>query len=270
MRVMVVTAFYVALAGPALAAAVVPGFDSNQLPRNDDDFTAAVSLGFSANFFGTTYTSAFVSNNGYLTFNSGQGAYTPTGLGTGYVGQPIIAPLFADVDTRNPASGVVGLGTGTYNGHLAFGVTYPAVGFYFGHADKLDTFQVILTDRSDLGAGDFDIYFNYDQIQWETGDASGGSDGLGGVSAAVGFNAGQAGDPAGTFFQLPGSLVNGAFLDGGPDSLAASTNDGVIGQFLFQVRDGGITVPPVNSVPEPASIALLGISVAAFAARRRR
>ena len=189
-----------ALAGPAVAGPVAAGFTANTFAANDDNATGAIALGFSANYFGTTYTDAYISNNGYITFNSGQGTYTPSGLGSGYSGQPIIAPFFADVDTRGTGSGLTSYGTGTYNGFAAFGVTYPAVGYYFDHTDKLNTFQVILTDRADVGAGDFDIYFNYDTIQWETGDASGGSGGLGGVSAAVGYNAGQPGDPDGTSF----------------------------------------------------------------------
>ena len=52
----------------------------------------------------------------------------------------------------------------------------PGVGYFGSHADKLNKFQLILVDRSaDTGtAGDFDILFKYDTIQWETGDASTG------------------------------------------------------------------------------------------------
>jgi len=228
-------------------------------------------LGFSANYFGTTYTQAYVSNNGYITFNSGQGTFTPSGLGAGYSGQPIIAPFFADVDTRGAGSGLTSYGAGTYAGHSAFGATWPLVGYFPSSVNKLNTFQLILTDRSDTGVGNFDIYFNYDRIQWETGSASGGSNGLGGTSAAAGFNAGQPGDPAGTYFQLAGSLVNGALLDGGPNSLTAGTNDGVTGQHLFSVRSGVVVVPqPPNSVPEPMTLGLLGAGLAATALFRTR
>lgn len=261
-----------ALVTPALAAPIAPGFTANQLARNDDGATDAVPLGFSANFFGTTYANTFVSNNGYLTFNSGQSTFTPTGLGAGYSGQPIIAPFFADVDTRNGASGITSYGTGTFAGRAAFGATYPAVGYYNFHADRLNTFQVILTDRSDTGTGNFDIYFNYQTIQFETGDASGGSNGFGGVSAAAGFNAGN-GNAPGTFFEIAGSRVNGAFLDGGPNALNTGTNDGVPGQFLFNVRSGAVIQPPVTppgtAVPEPVSMALLGSGLAAFGLMRR-
>ncbi|HSU04983.1 MAG TPA: nidogen-like domain-containing protein [Acetobacteraceae bacterium] len=234
-----------------MSGTIASGFNASQLPRNDDDASGAVPLGFSADFFGPTYSSVFVSNNGYLTFGTPETAFTPTGLGASYsLGVPIIAAFFADVDTRNPGSGVVTYGTGTFAGHAAFGATWPAVGYFFEHADKLDTFQIILTDRSDTGAGNFDIYFNYGSIQWETGDFNGGVNGLGGVSASAGFNAGT-GNAAGTFSQITGSLTNGAFINGGPDALASTTNDGVPGQFLFLVRGGMVAPPGPPGPPTP-------------------
>lgn len=210
-----------------------------------------------------------MSNNGYLTFNSGQGTYTPGGLCTGYFGQPIIAAFFADVDTRGAGSGLTSYGTGTYAGHDAFGATWPSVGYFPAQTNLRNTFQIILTDRSDTGAGNFDIYLNYDQIQWETGSASGGSRGFGGTSAAAGYNAGT-GNAPGTYYEFPGSRVNGALIDGGPNSLTAGTNYGVTGQYLFSVRNGLVIQPPTIGVPEPESIALLGLGALGLALARRR
>jgi hypothetical protein len=265
-RLLFATAMSSVLAPAAFANPIASGFDTSSVPVCDDCYTGAVSLGFSANFFGTTYTDTYVSNNGYVTFNSGQGIYTPTGLSASYNGQPIIAPFYADVDTRG--IGTTTYGTGTYAGFSAFGVTWNNVGYYGAHTDKTDTFQVILVDRSDTGAGNFDIYYNYGSIQWETGDASGGSDGLGGVSAAVGYATGTG--AAGTYDELPGSLVPGSFIDGGPYALNVGTNDGVPGQYLFEVRNGIVTPPPSTSVPEPATLALLSAGVAGIGVFRKR
>lgn len=50
-------------------------------------------------------------------------------------------------------------------------------------------------------AGDFDIEFRYDRLEWTTGEASGGINGLGGVEAVAGYDSGT-----GEFLTLPGSL----------------------------------------------------------------
>jgi len=108
----------------ATAGAVVTGFDSSTLARNDDDSTGLVGIGFAANFFGTTYNNLYVNNNGNVTFNGPLSDYTPFGLLVNGL-QPMIAPFFADVDTRNTANGagVTQYGTGTFGGRDAFGVS---------------------------------------------------------------------------------------------------------------------------------------------------
>lgn len=186
-----------------------PGCSANVLPANDDGSTGRVDLPFSINFFGTSESSLFVNNNGNVTFDAPLSTYTPFNISSG--SPPIIAPFFADVDTRGSGSGLVTYGATTFEGYNAFCVDWPNVGYYDSHTDKLNTFQLLIVQRSDVAPGAFDIVFNYNSIQWETGDASGGSGGLGGTSATVGYSAGT-GAP-GTYFQLSGSLVNGAFLD---------------------------------------------------------
>ena len=222
----------------------LPGFTTNQLAANDDGSTGAITLPFDVNFFGTTYSTTYVNNNGNITFTGPFGTYTPEGLTTD-IGFPIIAPFFADVYTLTPGSGLVTYGTDTVNGHQAFGVDWQDVAYYAEDTPTLlNSFQLIVIDRSDTGAGNFDMEFNYDKVQWETGTASGGSGGLGGTSAAVGYSNGT-GD-AGTFFQLNGSLVNGALLDTNTstgliyNSLPAPSTTAVPGQYVFQVRNGAV------------------------------
>jgi hypothetical protein len=114
-------------------------------------------------------------------------------------------------------------------------------------------------DRSDTGVGNFDTEFNYDQILWEAGEANGSDpDGLGGAAARVGYSNGT-GNP-GTFFELPGSAINGAFLD---SNLATGLihnrlNSDVDGRYIFTARDSSITPGPTDPVPEPGTWMLMG------------
>lgn len=252
----------------ASAAAVVSGFNSSILPANDDGYTDLVPLPFSINFFGTTYSGTYVNNNGNLTFTGQLGTYTPFNLYT--TGTPIIAPFFGDVDTRGAGSALTKYGDGTFDGHTAFGATWDGVGvgYYASHDDKLNKFQTLLVDRSDTGVGNFDIYFNYDQIQWETGDASDGTGGLGGSSARAGYSSGVAANS----YEIPGSAVNGAFLDSNlATGLIHGGNTGVAGRYVFLVRNGTVEVPPIAGVPESGSTsALLGIALLVLVGLRRR
>jgi hypothetical protein len=114
-----------------------------------------------------------------------------------------------------------------------------------------------------VAAKDFDIYFNYDSIQWETGGASGGSGGLGGSSARAGFTNG-----AGDFYELLGSGVNGAFLNGGANALNSnSLNRPEAGRYLFTVRSGVVS----SNVPDSGSmLALLGLALTALVMAKRK
>ncbi len=120
-------------ADPDLANAIVPdsditGFTPNEFAGNDDgswpcgpdgvSAPAACSgsetgpeiadFGFNVNFFGTEYSGAYINNNGNITFGQTLGTYTPFGLES--TDTVIIAPFFADVDTR--VGNTVNLGDG--------------------------------------------------------------------------------------------------------------------------------------------------------------
>ena len=228
-----------ALGAPAVAATQPLDYcGTTTLAAGDDNSSDAVALPFHLGFFGDTYDELYVNNNGNVTFGSRLSQFTPSDL-TGQTSVPIIAPFFADVDTR-------GTGTVTYGSSpdaKTFCVSWSHVGYFNAHDDKTATFQLLLTSRTGSAgrsAGDVDVTFNYDQVQWEAGDLSGGIGGLGGpTTAAAGFSAGSGAD--GTYVQLPGSLAAGALIDGGPKSLVAgSQSSTTAGRYVFEVRNAGV------------------------------
>ena len=258
----------VALTAPFLIADAEAGavrFDlglTETLAPNDDGSSASVEIGFTVNFFGNVDDTLFVNNNGNITLDQALSTFTPFDLTS--TNTEIIAPFFADVDTRG--TGTVTYGQTMVDGRAAFAVTYDEVGYFSSGTDRLNTFQVVLIDRSDTGEGNFDIEFNYDQIQFETGGASGGQGGLGGNSARVGFSNGTGVE--GTFFELAGSAVNGAFLDGGSLALIANMlNSDVAGRYVFEARNGDIIT---GEVPLPGAALFLVTGAAGLAAARRR
>lgn len=224
--------FFAANSASAAAIKSLAGCTANTLPANDDGSTGEVALPFTLDFFGAMYSSIYVNNNGNVTFEAPMLTFTPFNLLT--TETVIIAPFFGDVDTQGDGSGVVTYGAATFGGRTAFCANWINVGYFSSRTDKLNSFQLLLVDRSDVGAGDFDIIMNYDRIQWETGNASGGIDGLGGSSARVGYSNG-----VDTAFELPGSATNGAFLDSSPGGLIHDSRDSLInGRYVFPVRSG--------------------------------
>jgi hypothetical protein len=51
-------------------------------------------------------------------------------------------------------------GWSTVYRHNAFAASWVNVGYWYHHADKLNSFQVILIDRTDRAIGDYDVEFN--------------------------------------------------------------------------------------------------------------
>lgn len=145
------------------------------------------------------------------------------------------------------------------------------VGYYNNHTDKTNTFQLLLVNRDDVSRGDFDIVFNYDQIQWDTGDTTGNSADPGGVAAHVGYHslnqcfnygcginsaflalartrahstasirpAAATGGGGGRSVDYPGSGTSGAFLDSNMSTglIHNSYNSLQQGRYIFRVRN---------------------------------
>lgn len=255
------------------------GFGTIALAKNDDGSSQEISfsdytdLGFDSgvNFFGRTHNSLYVNNNGNISFNGSVGAFTPepfpitrfgnNGDGDGCeiecedipqansppmafnneVEAPLntiamIAPFWADVDTSCATCGDVLIGSPDSETLV---VTWDKVGFYSSDSSLTNTFQLVLIDRADTGEGNFDVEFRYEEINWTTGDASEGENGLGGIPAQAGYDAGDGVN----FFTLPGSredkVVN---LD------TADSNTSTAGIWKFAIRDGQL---PGDSAENP-------------------
>ncbi|MBZ5734068.1 Ig-like domain repeat protein [Nocardioides sp. TRM66260-LWL] len=225
-------ALFALLQSPAQAAAPIDdeGCRANVLPANDDGSSSNVQLPFELDFYGHRYQSLWVNNNGNVTFDRPLSTYVPFDLSR--TSQVIIAPFFGDVDTRGDL-GQVTYGNATYRGRTAFCVTWKDVGYYNVGGDRRNTFQLLLVEQP----SGFDVVFRYDRIEWELGQASGGA------SAHAGFSNG---DPDRSL-ELAGSGQRGAFLDGGPLSLAArSFNSTEAGEFVFPIRNGCTSNDPRN------------------------
>ena len=232
---LLVSLFFSFFQAPAFATTIRDNSVSSTLAASDDGYASGISLGFGVNFLGHINTSLNVVNNGNIQFNGTPPAnFDPSGL-TAVNNRQIIAPFFADVDTRS--GNIATYGATTINGKSAFIVNWPGVGYYNQHTDKLNNFQLVLIDRSDVGDGSFDIEFNYQNIQWDTGDGSG-------FSSRAGFSDGT--QAAGTYYLINGSAVNSAFLDSNlTTGLIYASNIGMPGRFLFLARNGAIITDPI-------------------------
>ena len=233
--------------GPAAAAATphrrVPARTAKLDPPRSRSDSISISLGLNSS-------AAYVNNNGNITFSAPLPQYTPSDLTT--FGSPIIAPFFADVDTRGTSSALVNFGTGTLNGQKVFVVNWPGVGCFNSISSVLNNFQLILIDRPDRGTGtlgdDFDMEFNYNSVQWDTGTASSGDTScqnatIAGDSAFVGYGNGTT--TVGDSFDLPGSGVANSFLDSTTTTglIYNDLNSTTLGRYIFTVNNGQPTQP---------------------------
>ena len=239
----------------ALAVPLLDGFGGARnygdlaMTPNDDGSSSQLNLPFALNFFGNEYSQFFINNNGNITFNGRISSYTPRPFPV--AGQPMIAPFWADVDTR----GVTGGPPGSNNVYVASPnadtvvITWDQVGYYSARTDKINDFQLVLRNRADTGAGNFDADFRYNILQWTTGSASGGVNGLGGTPAQAGFDAGDTTN----FLALPGSFTNDVLQLVNTSNVSVATP----GLWTFAFRNGG--TPPNGST---ASNPLLPVATA--------
>lgn len=205
-------------------------YGSQFLAANDDESTNQLPLPFDINFFGQTFSNFFVNNNGNITFQSALRAFTPEAFPIS--SQPMIAPFWGDVDTRG--TGNVWIHSPNAN---TLAVTWDAVGYYSSATDKTNSFQLVLRNQGD---GNFDVDFRYERLEWTTGDASDGTNGLGGIPAQAGYDAGDGVN----YLTLPGSRTGDVL------NLQHTTNvaGGEAGLWSFAIRNGQL---PGSSASNP-------------------
>lgn len=220
------------------------GFGENVMFTNDDGSTGFIDVSAifpdGMNLFGQTYTGFYINNNGNITFESPRSQFTPDAI-TGDYGQPMIAPFFADVDTRGATGNTSPGGTSTganrvfwdmdtTNGVIT--ITWDDVGYYGSHADKVNAFQLRIFDQ---GNGNFSFEFRYENVDWTTGDASGGSGGLGGTVVRAGWTAGDGVN----YYELPQSGNQGEML---ALETTSNPNTPLDGNWVFNVQGGQIVI----------------------------
>ena len=205
-----------------------PAQDTDQ---NNDDDSAITPIDFEFEFCGITSSELHVNNNGNVTLNDNFSPFTPTGfpIPTSISKLGMIAPFWGDVDTGKPDCQIGEVFFSTFDSEggsdpNTIVVTWDRVGYFDRNIDKTNTFQVALSDGSNtfMGLGNT-MCFAYDNVDWTSGDSSGGTAGLDGAPANVGGNFGdgvgffQVGefDRAGTSYDGPFGMNDGVdFLDG--------------------------------------------------------
>ncbi len=183
--------------------------------RNNDDHSPVIPLSFTFDLYGQFITEIRINTNGVLSVGEGFCSMDPYGFPV--PGVPLVAPFWADADTRDESNACGTVWAKTGPNYLA--VTYDHVGYQNSHTDKLNTFQVVISDGTfvPVGLGN-NVCFSYGDMQWTTGDASGGLGGFGGAPAHVGVNRGDGVD----YFQIGLFDQPGIVYDG-----PSGNNDGV-------------------------------------------
>lgn len=137
--------------------------------RGDDTLYGPYNVGFTFNFYGTDYTQFYICNNGFVTFSSGNCAWTELTIPTSGAPDNFIAPFWDDLYTA-----------GTIKYEL-FGTTpnqYMVISY-----EQIDHISA-------SGGADFQviIYETSNKIQLQYGDVTfGGAPNDSGASAAVGI-----------------------------------------------------------------------------------
>ncbi|MBK8365684.1 MAG: PKD domain-containing protein [Bacteroidetes bacterium] len=206
--------------------------------RNDDGSTTVIALPFNFCFYGRMVDSVFINNNGNVSIDFPYWTYSADSFPSSAF--TMIAPFWSDVDTQDPASGLVYYQiTAT---HMI--VQWEEVGYYSSHSDLKNTFQLIMTDGVDnLLPPNSNVSFCYKEMEWACGDIT-GTGGFGGPNpGTVGINQGNGTDyiQIGRF-DSPGGVFDGPY--GNADGIDFLDNQNFILNACIS-SPGMPNVPPI-------------------------
>ncbi|NXS80475.1 TECTA protein, partial [Erpornis zantholeuca] len=232
-------------------------------PKLDDGTSREITLSVPFTFYGKSHGTAFVNNNGVISFDEPLRQYIPDPLPLAD-GLAFIAPFWADVDnvlggnifyrqTTNPVL-LASISQDItkyfpkkpFTPTWALVATWDKVAYYGSTSKKGNTFQAVLTTDSEVSF----VLLNYADIEWTTGAASDGDaeTGLGGTPAHVdsppifqaGFNSGDDTN----FYNIPGSQTDAVI------NITSTSNVKVPGVWVFRVDDfqgTGVDLPQLNN-----------------------
>ncbi|XP_039084428.1 sushi, nidogen and EGF-like domain-containing protein 1 isoform X3 [Hyaena hyaena] len=219
-------------------------------PKQDDGGSGLRPLSVPFPFFGAEHSGLYVNNNGVISFLKEVSQFTPVAFPIAK-DRCVVAAFWADVDNRRAgdvyyreATDPATLRRATedvrryfpelqeFSATWVFIATWYRVTFFGGSSSSpVNTFQtVLITD----GKFSFTI-FNYESITWTTGthaSSGGDTDGLGGIAAQAGFNAGD----GRRYFSIPGSRTADMA------EVETTTNVGVPGRWAFRIDDAQVRV----------------------------
>ncbi len=202
-------------AASAATSAIIddPGCADTVTPLNDDNSFGPTPLTSPVSFAGTTWSDAYVSNNGFI--------YLPGDIGTAY-----LWAFSADLDTQYTGTPMT-YGQTTYAGRPALCVNWLDIGFFARGTTYRSDIQALVVDRSDLQSGDFDVVYNYGRIDAPYGATLGYSFYLTDSSEE---------------FYLPGSGDGAAQSDGNTETGLIHTSRGsdVMGRHVLSFRNGSL------------------------------
>lgn len=233
---------------------------------------------FSINVGGTSFDKLFVHENGVVTLGAADTSDPAAALSA--FGVPIFAPFFANAATPDISSLRFGYTSlDIFPNVESFWLTWSAFVSADNAAAAPSIFQLGIVPVG--AAGDFDLVFNYETINWD--------------SSTIGAQAGVS-DGQGNSIILPGAGVPGKYLgeisfsSGSPVCLNAndlatalacnaindgtqvggfdgSTGENSIGYYLFKFRNGVLQTAGAE-VPLPAAAWLFVIGAGALGGRR--